>query len=401
MINKSFKTQLNPTPKQKQLFHEYAGLSRFAYNWGLSKQIENYENGGKFLSAITLNKILVEEKRNGNFAWMYSYSKSTPQEALRNLEQAFKTFFQNVKKNKKGKKGYPRFKSKHKSPPKFCVSGKNEIHVEQGKIRLPRIGWVKLFEKDYIPEGRYYTARISYKAGKWFVSVQKEIEVEDTPTNDNIVGIDLGIKSIAVTSDGEELPNPKFYDRYQDKIKREQRKLQRKEKGSRRYGKQKIRLQKAHYKKSCYRNNFLHEFTTSVVKAKPSMVVMEDLNISGMLKNRKLSRSISDLGLYELQRQLEYKCSWNGIDFVLADRFFPSSKTCSQCGKVKDELSLSERTYTCECGLEIDRDLNAAINLRKYGELSRNRQKTFVELGDLSKSYSKTSVEAKSTMGVY
>lgn len=372
---RAYKTELRLNKKQKHLFYEYARLTHFAYNWGVQKVKEAYENGQKFPTAIDLYKQLCQEKRDGELSWMYNYSKSTPQEALRNVERAFKSFFHRVKKGQKP--GYPRFKSKKGSPLKFTVSTQNGIRYESGFFYLPRIGWVRTFEKDYVPEGlRVSTAYLTHRAGRWFISVQTEFEPQKVQTTNETLGVDLGIKTTAVVSNGEVFENPRIFNKHSRKLRKEQRRLSRKQKGSNNREKQKHKVQKAYYRLSTARNDYIHKMTSSLVRTKPKRIVLEDLNVSGLVKNKKLSRHIADTAFGEIRRQLEYKCDWAGIDFLLADRYFPSSKMCSQCGAIKDELSLSERVFECDCGNSLDRDLNAAINLRKYGELTRNRNKT-------------------------
>ena len=239
--------------------------------------------------------------------------------------------------------------------------------VDAGKIRLQRIGWVRLAEKDYIPAGRckILSATVSESAGDWFVSVNVEMSIpEQTPTSSTI-GVDMGIKSLAVCSDGKTFDNPKTLDKYSKRLARLQRELSRRVKGSNNRLKTKAKIAKLHRKIADTRKHTLHNISRYVTaNTMPKIVVIEDLNVKGMIANRKLSKAIADSAMGELRRQIEYKAAWNNIEVKTADRFYPSSKTCSNCGNIKIELSLSERTYTCAgCGLTIDRDLNAALNL--------------------------------------
>ena len=380
MKRKGYKVELNLTYKQKSLFNQYAGLSRFAYNWGLGKCIQNYEDTKKSLSAIDLHKLLVQEKKIGNFDWMYQYSKTTPQESLRYLEKAYKQFFRNIKNKSKKQKGFPKFKGKHLTKNKFTLINPHGISIAEGKIKLPKIGWVKLQEKDRLPtDNRVVTVHLSEKAGKWFISLQVPFEPDQLKLTKETIGIDVGIKTLATLSTGQTYYNPKHYYKLQDKLKLEQRRLSKKQKGSKNREKQKLKVQKVHYKISCQRQDYLQKITSEIVKAKPSMIVIEDLNVSGMVKNHRLAKSLMDSSFGEFKRMIEYKCDWAGIEVVKADRLFPSSKMCFKCGKIKEDLTLSDRTYKCSCGLEIDRDLNASLNLQKYGESSRNCIKKSVE----------------------
>lgn len=373
---RTYKVELKPNNKQKSLFHANAGTARFAYNWGLSVQQENYKNGGKFLTAIDLHKLLIEKKKSGEFAWMYQYSKCSPQSALRNLEKAYKRFFDYIKKNKKGVKcrrvGYPKHKKKNKARKSFTLDG--TIKIIEGQIQLPTIGKVSLKEKSRIPENnKIRSATISEKSGRWFVSVTMKEEVAKTLPNldGEIIGIDLGIKTMAVLSDGREFTGAKALKKNLVKLRRVSRQHSKKQKGSKNKEKSRKRLAKVHYTISNVRKDVQHKATSAIVRAKtkPKAIVMETLNIAGMVKNRKLARHISDVGMYEFTRQMEYKCLRNNVEFIKANMWFPSSKTCSSCGLINENLTLSDRVWTCECGAVLDRDRNAAQNLASYYHL--------------------------------
>lgn len=357
MIYKSFKTELNPNNKQKTLFKQYAGTARFAYNWALNLLKEDYESEKKLKpSAITLHKILVS-KKNNEFKWMKDISKWCPQNSLRNLESAYNRFFKKQSKFPKNKK-----KGVNDS---FTIDG---IIVKDNKIKLPKIGWINLKEHDYIPEGNPKSATISLKAGKWFIALKYETEIQKKEYENTIIGVDLGVKSLAVTSDGETFESSKKLKQKEQKLKRLQRKLSRQKKGSNSRNKTKEKLGKIHFGISNHRKDILHKTTSFLVKTKSNKtIVIEDLNVNGMLKNHKLAKAISNIGFYEFRRQLEYKCAWHGKELIIANRFYPSSKLCSCCGNKKDNLSLKDRVYKCDkCCYIIDRDLNAAINLSKY-----------------------------------
>jgi len=298
------------------------------------------------------------------YAWYYEVSKCAPQEALRNLAKAYQRFFKKQAK-------HPVFQKKGRRD-SFYLEGK--IQAKNSKIKLPRFGWVRLAENVNF-EG-IKNATISRKANHWFVSFRvpllkrKENYKIKSIENKEVVGIDLGVKNLATLSDGTIFPNLRPYKKYKHKLKIEQRKLAKKfKKGqpqSNNYKKQLEKVSKIHYKIACIRQDALHKLTTYLAK-NHSQIVIEDLNVSGMSKNRKLASAILDGGFYEFRRQLEYKTDWYGSELVVADRFYPSSKTCSSCGHVKKDLKLSERIYHCEkCNIQIDRDLNASINLKNW-----------------------------------
>jgi putative transposase len=366
-ILRAYKTELDLNDRQKTACARHAGAARWAYNWGLARNKEAYQSGGKYLSAITLHKELNSLKQT-EIGWMYEVSKTAPQEALRDLDKAFANFFRRVKLKQQGKLkekcGFPKFKSKKKGLGSFRVWG--SIHVYSDAIQLPRLGLLKLKERDYLPVTgvRVLSATVREKAGGWYVSLQCEVEIPDpVQSGKPVCGVDLGIKSLAVVSDGTVFGNPKALKSNLTRIKRLQRTVSRRVKGSANRKKAIRKLAKAHARVANIRKDTLHQVTTRLAKTK-SVIVLEDLNVKGMVKNHKLAQAISDVGFYELRRQLMYKSQWYGCQVVLANRFYPSSKTCSGCGSVKPELGLEARVFVCEsCGMVIDRDLNAAINL--------------------------------------
>mgnify|MGYP001562057163 CR=1 FL=1 len=360
-ILKAFKTELNPNATQLTLLKKAAGAARWAYNWGLAKKKAAMEKKERIPTAIDLHKELNQLKKT-EITWMYETSKCAPHEALRNLDKAFNNFFRNCKKKKKGKKGFPRFKSKHKNKDSFCLNG--SIHVFSDSIQLPRIGAVRLKERDYIPtdNAKILSATVSSCAGRWFVAVQMEVEIAQLPKNSHTIGVDLGIKTLATCSNGEIFENPKHLKRKEKTLRIRQKSLSRKRKGSANRKKAARKLARLHYRIANARKDYLHKITSKIISENQT-IVLEDLNLSGMVKNHKLAKSISDVGMGEFRRQLEYKAKWYGRQVVVVDRYFPSSKTCSSCGTIKEDLKLSERVYKCDCGLQIDRDMNAAINL--------------------------------------
>jgi putative transposase len=377
IVLRAFKTELDLNNSQKTACAKHAGAARWAYNWGLARKIEAYQKGEKVPTAIGLHRELNLMKKS-ELTWMYEVSKCAPQEALRNLDQAYAHFFRRVKEKKAGKKiqaGFPRFKSKKNGLGSFRLTG--AIHVYDGAIQLPRLGRLRLKERGYLPvEGVHLLSATASEqgGGRWFVSVQVEMDLPDPAhrpafgagkTAKPVAGVDLGIMALATVSDGTRIENPRALKSSLRKIKRLQRTVSRRQKGSANRRKAVQQLAKAHFRVANLRKDTLHQATSLLAKTK-SAVVLEDLNVSGMMKNHHLAQAIADVGLYEFRRQLTYKGEWYGCEVLFADRFYPSTKRCSRCGNVKAGLDLSERVYECEvCGLIIDRDLNAASNLER------------------------------------
>lgn len=384
-VIRGYKTELDLNDRQRTVCAKHAGAARFAYNWGLRRKIDAYEAAGKSPTAIDLHRELNVLKKT-ELGWMYEVSKCAPQEALRNLDQAFAHFFRRVELKKQGKLkgpvGFPRFKSRKHGLGSFRLTG--SIHIFEESIQLPRLGRLRLKERGYLPTSvkrpansgagvtrRVLSATVSERAGRWFVSVQVEEEVPDpTPAQGEPIGVDLGVKTLATQSDGTTYENPKALDGVQGKLCRLQRKLSRQRRGSRNREKTRRRIARLHYRIANARRDTLHKATSGIVaKTKPDAerpraVVIEDLNVSGMLQNHCLARAVADVGMSEFGRQVRYKAAWSGSEVMVADRWYPSSKRCSGCGTIKDKLDLSERVYECACcGLVVDRDLNAARNL--------------------------------------
>ena len=375
-ITRGYKTELDLNNRQRTHCLQHTGTARFAYNWGLARRKAAYEATGETLTAIDLHKELNRLKKT-DYPWMYEVSKCAPQEALRDLDRAFANFFRRVKLKKAGKLrgevGYPRFKSRKHGAGSFRLTG--VIRVFDGHIQLPRLGLLKLKERGYLPtkDVHILSATVSEKAGRWFVSVQVEEDIPNPePAQGAPVGVDLGVTTLATCSDGIRYENPKALQQAQKKLRRLQRKLARQQKGSNNRQKTRRKIARLHYLVANLRRDALHKATSGIVaKTKPAAlrprtVILEDLNVNGMLKNHRLARAIADVGMHEFRRQMSYKADWNGSEITFADPWYPSSKTCSQCGYVKDELLLSKRTYRCDvCSLVIDRDLNAARNLAR------------------------------------
>ena len=363
---KCYKTELDPNNNQRTALLCHAGAARVAYNWGLQKKIEAHKAGLKYPTAIDLHRELVilkkVPKEQGGFPWMYEVSKCAPQEALRHLDRAFEGFFRRCK-SKKGKSGFPQFKSRKKGIGSFTLAG--TLKITERTIRLPRLGVLRLKEADYFPSNtRIISATVSEKAGHWFVSIQTD-EMPLRSLGTETLGVDVGIKSMAVLSDGTIFENPKALKVAEDRLRILQKDVSRKHKGSRNRKKAVSRLARQHYRVSCIRKDAIHKATSAIVK-RTMLLGIESLNVSGMMKNHCLARSLSDAGLAEFHRQLAYKMKWAGGVLVKADRWFPSSKTCSTCGHIVETLHLSVREWVCPaCNARHDRDVNAAINLRK------------------------------------
>lgn len=375
-VQRGFRTELDLNDQQRTACARHAGAARFAFNWGLSRKIEAKLAGNKMPTAIDLHRELNALKKT-ELGWMYQVSKCAPQEALRNLDQAFENFFRRMQGKKAGKKvkaGFPKFKSKKKGLGSFRLTG--SIHLFEKSIQLPRLGLLRLKERGYLPTQNVHilNATVSERASHWFVSVQVEMDIPaPEPMEKGRAGVDLGIHRMAQVSDGEYFKNPQALEHSLQKIKRLQRVVSRRVNGGANRKKAMRQLAKIYYRVANLRRNALHQATTRLAKSK-SVIVLENLNVSGMMQNHHLARSISDVGWHEFQRQLAYKAAWDGGLAIYADRFYPSTKRCSHCGNVKGEMELKERTYECEvCRLVIDRDLNAAINLEQYPDLRCSR----------------------------
>jgi putative transposase len=368
-INKMVKAheiKLYPTKSQEVLLRKSCGVARFTYNWALNKWIEDYKKGIKW-SAYSLVKHLNSIKRI-EFTWMQETGKTCSQYAIHHVEVAFKKMW-------KEKAGYPKFKKKGAKDSFVAVENKQQFKQSDFKIHIPRIGKIKCSENLRF-EGKVNNVVVKRMADMWFAVIN--IEIEDIPIkvpmvseNQTIVGIDMGIKSMMILSDGTIYENPKALKSNLKCLKRLQRGLSRKKKGSNNIKKQQVRVARKYYHISCIRRNAIHKATSEIVK-KYDKIVIETLRPCNMVKNHKLAQSINDVSFGEISIQLAYKAQWEGKELVKADQWFASSKTCSKCGNKKKVLKLSERSYHCDnCGFSIDRDLNAAINLANYSPTSK------------------------------
>ena len=383
---KSIKVRLNPNNKQFTKLFQYAGCARFAYNWAINREQENHKQGNKFLSDMDLRKEFTQLKKLEEYKWLNEISNNVTKQAIKDACNAYKKFF-------KGQSKFPKFKSRKHSTPSFYQDNVKiqftDTHVKveafsmSKKKNKQKLNWIKLYEKRKIPtDCKYLNPRFTYDGLYWYVSVSIEVDdnTENTLPSNEGIGIDLGIKDLAVCSDGNTYKNINKTQRVK-KLEKKKRRLQRSV--SRKYDKNKkgdnycktsniIKREKELLKISKrltnIRHDYLHQTTSEIIKRKPSFICIEDLNVSGMMKNRHLSKAIQQQGLYEFRRQIEYKAKWNNIPVIIADRFFPSSKMCSCCGHIKKDLKLSDRIYKCECGNIINRDFQASLNLKTYGE---------------------------------
>ena len=380
----TIKVQLRPNNKQLTKLFQYAGCSRFAYNWAIAREQENYKLGNKFLSDNELRKEFTQLKKQENYKWLNNISNDVTKQAIKDACNSYKRFFE-------GKSKHPKFKSKRRSKPSFYQDSVKikftDTHVKvegfavSKKKNKQKLNWIRLCEKGRIPTNcKYMNPRFTFDGLHWWLSVSIETnDNPDIPMNEG-VGIDLGLKDLAICSDGNTYKNINKTNKVK-KMEKRKRRLQRSI--SRKYNmnkegvryektsniiKREKELLKLSRRLTNIRRNHLHQITSEIIKRKPSFICIEDLNVSGMMKNKHLSKAIQQQGFYEFRRQIQYKSEWNNIPVILADRFFPSSKLCSCCGEIKKDLKLSDRIYQCDCGNIIDRDYQASLNLKQYGE---------------------------------
>ena len=381
---KSIKVRLNPNNKQFTKLFQYAGCDRFAYNWAISREQDNYKQGNKFLSDSELRKEFTQLKKQSEYQWLNEVSNNVTKQAIKDACNTYKRFF-------KGQCKYPKFKSKKHSTPSFYQDNIKiqftDTHVKvesfsmSKKQNKQKLNWIKLCEKGRIPtDCKYMNPRFTYDGLYWYVSVGIEVNDNTTLPSNEGIGIDLGIKDLAICSDGNTYKNinkTQTVKKLEKKKRRLQRSISRKYEENKKGAsycktsniiKSEKELLKLNHRLTNIRQNYLHQTSAKIVKREPSFICIEDLNVSGMMKNKHLSKAVQQQGFYEFRRQIEYKTMWNNIPVVIADRFFPSSKLCSCCGSIKKDLKLSDRIYKCECGNIIDRDYQAALNLKQYGE---------------------------------
>ena len=374
---KSFKTEINPTEEQKVRIRKTIGTCRFIYNFYLAHNKELHENGQKFMSSTQFRVWLNNEylPNHPECSWIKeAYSKSVTQ-AVNDGQTAFTRFFNH-------KSAFPKFKKKGRSDVKmyFVRNNPKDCHCERHRIKIPSLGWVRIKEKGYIPTTKsgyvIKSGHVSIKADRYYVSVLIEIPDRRTANNSNKgIGIDLGLKDFAIVSNGKTYKNinkSAKLRKLEKKLAREQRGLSRKyenlKKGEstqkRNIQKQRLKIQKLHHRIDNIRTDYINKIIAEIVKTKPSYITIEDLNVSGMMKNRHLSKAVASQKFYEFKTKLLAKCKENGIELRIVDRWFPSSKTCHCCKSIKKDLKLSDRLFRCDCGYIEDRDFNAALNLR-------------------------------------
>ena len=383
-MKRAYKIEINPTDEQKSKIHRTIGVSRFVYNFYIARNKEIYQRKGKFISGMDFSKWLNNEyiPNNQEVKWIKEVSSKATKQAIMNGDKAFRDFFKKAK-------GFPKFKKKKNQDVKayFPKNNKTDWTLERHRVKIPTLGWVRLKEFGYIPINSVVkSGTVSQKADRYYVYILVEDDyIEVSKSTNEGVGIDLGVKEFAVCSEGSKFKNinkTSTFKKVEKKLKREQRKLSRKYeslkirnkniKEGRATGqniqKQIVKVQKLHQRLTNIRTNYINKTVSKIVKQKPSYVTIEDLNVKGMMKNKYLSKAIASQKFFEFKTKLMSKCKQNNIELRIVDRFYPSSKTCSNCGKIKKDLKLSDRIYKCDCGFTIDRDLNASINLKNAKE---------------------------------
>ncbi|MGU8529248.1 RNA-guided endonuclease InsQ/TnpB family protein [Clostridium perfringens] len=401
-MKRAYKIEINPTNEQKSKIHQTIGVSRFIYNFYIARNKEIYEREGKFVSGMDFSKWLNNEyiPNNQEMKWIKEVSSKATKQAIMNGDKAFRDFFKKAK-------GFPKFKKKKNQDVKayFPKNNKTDWTIERHRVKIPTLGWVRLKEFGYIPINSIVkSGTVSKKADRYYVSILVEerdiktsnsnigIKISNSNTgikisnsNNEGLGIDLGIKEFTVCSDGIKFKNvnkTSTVKKVEKKLKREQRKLSRKYESlktrnkniregratSQNIQKQIVKVQKLHQRLTNIRTDYINKTVANIVKQKPSYITIEDLNVKGMMKNKHLSKAIASQKFFEFKNKLVFKCKQNDVELRVVDRFYPSSKTCSNCGKVNKDLKLSDRIYRCNCGLAIDRDLNASINLKNAKE---------------------------------
>ena len=358
------KVRLIVGDSEVQQLYRSANTARWAYNWTLRMQQMNYRFGGKFISDNVLRKHITKLKKRKKYAWLNDVSNNIVKQAVKDACLAYKRFF-------KGQSKFPRYKSKRRTPPSF-YNDNVKLKAKHKTVLIEKVGWIKTAEQ--LPMGcKYYNPRVKFDGKYWYLTVGIDVEQPKIELGHRTIGIDVGIKELAVTSDGV------FYKNINKTttVKKEEKRLKRLQRqASKKYKKRtpkssnliklENKIRRKHRRLANIRTNYIHQVSSEIVKTKPSRIVMEDLNISGMMKNRHLAKAVANQKLSEFKFMMMYKCEKYGIKFIEAGRWFPSSKTCHSCGLINKNLKLSDRMYHCECGNVCDRDLNASYNLRDY-----------------------------------
>ena len=374
---KSFKTEINPTEEQKARIRRTIGTCRYVYNFYLGHNKALHDNGEKFMTGKSFSLWLNNEyiPDNPDKTWIREVYSKAVKKSIEDGCTAFTRFF-------KHQSDFPKFKKKGKSDVKmyFVRNNPKDCQCERHRLKIPTLGWVRIKEKGYIPTTKdgymIRSGTVSVKAGRFYVSVLVEIPDVNIDNNSNEgIGIDLGLKDLAIVSNGKTYRNinkSAGLKKLEKQLIREQRSLSRKYENLKKgeptqranIQKQRLKVQKLHHKMDNIRTDYINKTIAEIVKTKPSYITIEDLNVKGMMKNRCLSKAVASQKFYEFRTRLKAKCDENGIELRVADRFYPSSKTCHHCGSVRKNLKLSDRIYRCECGYVADRDLNAALNLK-------------------------------------
>ena len=374
---KSFKTEINPTEEQKARIRKTIGTCRYVYNFYLGHNKSLHDNGEKFMTGKSFSLWLNNEyiPDNPDKTWIREVYSKAVKKSIEDGCTAFTRFF-------KHQSDFPKFKKKGKSDVKmyFVRNNPKDCQCERHRLKIPTLGWVRIKEKGYIPTTKdgymIRSGTVSVKAGRFYVSVLVEIPDVNIDNNSNEgIGIDLGLKDLAIVSNGKTYRNinkSAGLKKLEKQLIREQRSLSRKYENLKKgestqranIQKQKLKVQKLHHKMDNIRTDYINKTIAEIVKTKPSYITIEDLNVKGMMKNRCLSKAVASQKFYEFRTRLKAKCDENGIELRVADRFYPSSKTCHHCGSIRKNLKLSDRIYRCECGYVADRDLNAALNLK-------------------------------------
>ncbi len=365
---KAYKFLIKPAKEQSEMFEKHFGAARFVYNWGLEQKTKSYQEGKKTLTFLGLGPELVKLKKEN--IWMKEVNSQSLLASLKNLDNAYTRFFRE-------KKGFPKFKSKYNPKQSFQCPQHCTVDFEKGLLNIPKVKNIKtVFHRQF--EGDIKTVTISkVPSGKYYVSILvedgKPLPIKPKLDRNDAIGIDMGLKDFVVTSDGDKIANPKYLRKSEERLARRQRKLSVKKKGSNNRNKQRKKVAKLHKKIANQRKDFLHKVSHQIVHKNHGTICVEDLCVKGMVKNRKLAKSISDAGWGMFYNFLKYKSEWHGKNFLDIGRFEPSSKMCSVCGNIKSDLTLSDREWICsKCETKHDRDINASINIRNMAFTNQN-----------------------------